>query len=307
MSLEAYRHARAIVQNERVGVIEAALAMRLNEIGCVLVSDTSSVVGIVTDRDLALRVIAAGRDPRKTRLAEIMSSPLATLDVGAPHADALRLMRARNIRRVPLVEGKRVVGMVTLDDLLLEGAATLDEIAEIVRAQIVVGGPARTRKFDEWTSLARRHARALGTKAKLLGRIREDAELISDEEAEAALDAVLDAIVRRVDADVAEQVIARLPVALRGRLRDLPPGPDPTSSRANAEERIAQELDVGRVRSAKIARAVGESLAETLGPSTPTGRRLPNDLRALLGARREQRATPPNPRLARASRRATPT
>ena len=126
-SLEAYRDPRAIVQNVRGSVLEAALAMRLNEIGCVLVSDARSVVGIVTDRDLAARVVAAGRDPRLTRLGDIMSSPIVTLDVGAPHAEALRLMRERGIRRVPLVEGKRVVGMVTLDDLLLERAATLEE------------------------------------------------------------------------------------------------------------------------------------------------------------------------------------
>jgi len=308
-SLEAYRDPRAIVQNVRGSVLEAALAMRLNEIGCVLVSDARSVVGIVTDRDLAARVVAAGRDPRLTRLGDIMSSPIVTLDVGAPHAEALRLMRERGIRRVPLVEGKRVVGMVTLDDLLLERAATLEELAGVVRAQIAAGGPARTRKFDEWTALARRHARALGTKATLLGRVRQSAGLSSDHDAETALDAVLDAIVSRVDADVAEQVIARLPVALRGRLRELPPGPDPMSSRASAEERIARELDVGRVRATSIATAVGALLAETIRPSTSTGRRLPNDLRALLGATKPPRAAPRTGPVARAraSRRTTPT
>jgi uncharacterized protein (DUF2267 family) len=258
----------------------------------VLVSNGRSVVGIVTDRDLALRVVAAGRDPRKTQLVEIMSSPVATLDVGAPHSDALRLMRELRGRRIPLLEGKRIVGLVTLDDLLLEGTATLEELGELVRAQIVTSGPARTRRFDEWTALARSHARALGTKAKLLGRIRRSAALASEQDAATVLDAVLDAIVRGVEPDDAEQVIARLPVALRARLRELPPGPHATSSRESAEQRIAEELEVGRTRAAEIASAVGASLSEVIPASSRVGRRLPSDLRLLLRARRKRRTAP---------------
>ena len=119
-----------------------------------------------------------------------MSAPVALLDVNAPHEAALRLMRERRIRRVPLVEGARVVGMVTLDDLLLERTATFDELVDIVRAQIVEGGPARTRRFDEWRSLERRYARALTTWRRLVAKLQATSELETRERAEAAIELV---------------------------------------------------------------------------------------------------------------------
>lgn len=120
MSLDAYRHARLIVQNARTSVFEAAQAMRTNEIGCVVVTERQRVVGILTDRDIVLRVVAEARNPKSTCLADVMSSDVATLDPDATPADALQVMRQRSVRRLPLVERHRVVGMVTLDDLLLD-------------------------------------------------------------------------------------------------------------------------------------------------------------------------------------------
>jgi uncharacterized protein (DUF2267 family) len=89
-------------------------------------------------------------------------------------------------------------------------------------------------------------------------------------DAETALDVVLEAIVRHVDADTAEQIVARLPVALRGRLRELPAGPDPASPRHRAEERIARELDVRRARrSTRVPGSTRKSL--TLRKSRSVG------------------------------------
>lgn len=296
-SLGLYRHARLIVQSESTTAIEAALAMQTNAIGCVLVSDGRRIVGIVTDRDLALRVVGAGRDPRETRLREIMSSPVTMLDASAPHESAIQLMREGRVRRVPLVEGSRVVGMVTLDDLVLERTASFDELVAIVQAQIIVGGPAQTRRFDEWTSLARRQSRALGTKAKLLSNIRESADLRTKEEAARALDVVLDALVRSVDDDVRRRLIERLPVALRSRLRELPAAPGREASLRQVGDRVAKDLGVDRRRGAAIAQAVGRALTPFVRASDAVGRKLPSELRALLvlrarpGAERRSRSS----------------
>ena len=290
-SLDLYRHARLIVQSESATATEAALAMQTNQIGCVLVSSGRKIVGMVTDRDLALRVVGAGRDPKKTALREIMSSPVTMLDANAPHADAIRLMRDGRVRRVPLVEGARVVGMVTLDDLMLERTASFDEVLGIVQAQIVVGGPAQTRRFDEWTSLARRHSRALGTKAKLLSSIRASAKLRSNEQAARALDVVLDALVRAVDDDVRARLIERLPVALRSRLRDLPAASDGETSLRDVGDRVAKELGVDRRRGAEIARAVGGALTPFVRASDAVGRKVPSALRTLLAPRARTTAT----------------
>ncbi|MBX3232515.1 MAG: CBS domain-containing protein [Labilithrix sp.] len=281
-SLSAYRHARVIVQSRHATAVEAALAMKTNEIGCVLVSDGRSVVGLVTDRDLALRVVAEGRDPRATQLGDIMSTPVTSLDAKAPHADAIRLMRERNIRRVPLVEGRRVVGMATLDDLILEGAATPAELTAVVEAQIAEGGPARTRRFDEWTSLKRRHSRALGTKAKLLARIRDRAGVETNDQAERALDVVLESIVRGLPPGLAASYIARLPVALRSRLRELDPASAACPSRKRLDARMARELGLERARASQITGVVVDALTDFVHATDPIGRRLPEGVRAIL-------------------------
>jgi CBS domain-containing protein len=222
-----------------------------------------------------------------------MSSPAALLDVDAPHEDALRLMRERGIRRVPLIAGRRVVGMVTLDDLLLERTATLDELVDIVRAQIAEGGPAQTRRFDEWRSLERRYARALTTWKGLVAKLQATSKLETRDRAEKAIELVLGSIVRRVEPAVAKKMIARAPALVQPRLRALPPGPDLSVTRASLEREMAAALDVQRSRGASIVDAVGAVLAGSgsLEASDSIGRHLPLDLRSLLRSRSVKRAS----------------
>src|SRR6185437_6851856 len=165
------------------------------------------------------------RDPRTTPVADVMTRDVSALSPGASPADALRVMRERNVRRVPLVEGNRVVGIVTVDDLLLDEAAPLDEVATIIRAQLVEGGPVHTRRFDEWTAWQRRYARAEAGMAKLVVRIQKVAGIRTPRLAEAAIELVAAAFVSRLEPARVEKAIARLPVLLQLRLRDLAVGP----------------------------------------------------------------------------------
>lgn len=285
-SLEHYRHARIIVLNESTSAADAALAMQTNDVGCILVSGGGGgIVGIVTDRDLAIRVVGAGREPRSTSLGEVMSSPVALLDVKAPHEMALEVMRKGRIRRVPLVDGARVVGMVTLDDLLIERTATHDEVARIVQDQIVHTGPASTRRYDEWTALARRHSRALGTKTKLVSDVRIAADLRSKKQAERALEIILDALAAAVDAGVRDRFVARFPVAFHDRLRDHPDGAGRATSRGELDELMAAELGTDRERAARIADAVGQTLTRFVHAADAVGRTLPHDLRGLVASK----------------------
>ena len=110
-------------------VLEAARAIEKNNIGAVIVQDDKRVVGLVTDRDLTVRVLGQGLDPRATTLADVMTSPVTTLSPADSQADAIRLMQERNVRRTPPVEAERIVGIVTLDDLLLDEAVPLEQLA----------------------------------------------------------------------------------------------------------------------------------------------------------------------------------
>ncbi len=100
--------------------IEAARAMRDSDIGDIVVLDGQKICGIVTDRDIVIRAVAEGLDPASTPLKEICSRELTTLSPQDSMDDAVRLMRDKAIRRLPVVENKRPVGIVSIGDLALK-------------------------------------------------------------------------------------------------------------------------------------------------------------------------------------------
>jgi CBS domain-containing protein len=101
-------------------VLEAAQLMRDNDIGDVIVVEDGQVTGIVTDRDIAVRDVAEGRDPESTPLGDIATTGIHAIEPGASVDDALRMMREHDIRRLPVVKNGRPVGIVSLGDLAVE-------------------------------------------------------------------------------------------------------------------------------------------------------------------------------------------
>jgi CBS domain-containing protein len=96
---------------------DAAALMRDQDIGDVLVQDDGGALGIVTDRDIVTRAVAAGRDPADVRLSEICTANVRTVNVDTPVDEVIRLMSDSAVRRVPVCEGNRPVGIVALGDL----------------------------------------------------------------------------------------------------------------------------------------------------------------------------------------------
>lgn len=101
-------------------VEQAARSMRDECIGDVIVTDGDTLCGIVTDRDIVVRAIAEGRDPTTTTVGDICSSDLVTLSPDAGVDEAVTLMRERALRRLPIVENGRPVGVVSIGDLAIE-------------------------------------------------------------------------------------------------------------------------------------------------------------------------------------------
>jgi CBS domain-containing protein len=101
-------------------VHEAARTMRDQDIGDVIVIENQQVCGIITDRDIVLRTVAEGQDPATTTLADICSHALLTVTPADSVEEAVRLMRTHAIRRLPVVEGGKAVGLVSLGDLAVE-------------------------------------------------------------------------------------------------------------------------------------------------------------------------------------------
>ena len=101
-------------------VTAAARAMKERRIGTVLVVSGGRLEGLVTDRDITIRVLAENRDPATTRLGEICTGELAVLgpDDDIQHAD--RLVRERAVRRLPVIADGVPVGVVSIGDLALD-------------------------------------------------------------------------------------------------------------------------------------------------------------------------------------------
>jgi CBS domain-containing protein len=95
--------------------------MKQQDAGAMIVLDESKkVVGIVTDRDIAIRAVAEGRDAKTTKVGDIASKGLKSLSPTDSVEDAVRLMREQKIRRLPVVEDGRPVGIVSIGDLAQE-------------------------------------------------------------------------------------------------------------------------------------------------------------------------------------------
>jgi CBS domain-containing protein len=101
-------------------VLDAARQMKEGDIGDVLVMDGDRLAGIITDRDVVVRGVADGRDPGTTRLRELCSEDLVSLRPDDDVQRAVQLMRERAIRRIPVVDGGRPVGILSIGDLAME-------------------------------------------------------------------------------------------------------------------------------------------------------------------------------------------
>lgn len=280
MSLRWYRRPRMVILNPESSVRDAARAIEHNRIGAVVVQEKGRVVGIVTDRDLAVRVLGSARDALATRIADVMTESPVTLTLADSVADAIDVMQTRNIRRIPLVEGERVVGIVTLDDLLLDEAAPLRDLAAIVQTQIAEIGPTT----DGPSAWQRSAARATETLARFLNAVLAETGLADREQARSALDVVLGALVRRLTADEAKDLVAQLPSLLHPDLQSLPAGPDKTITAAWIEDELARTLDLDPMEAARIHAAVAGVIAGSVseGEAEDIRGQLPVELRALF-------------------------
>lgn len=106
-----------ITIDENATVKEAAEVMNKFEIGCLIAVRKGKAVGIITERDLLKRVVAEAKDVNKTKVKDVMSSPLVVVEPKLDLEEAVKLMFQMKIKKLPVVEGKRLVGLVSLTDI----------------------------------------------------------------------------------------------------------------------------------------------------------------------------------------------
>ena len=142
-------------------VADAAGLMEQYDIGVIpLANENGAVLGLVTDRDLVLRVLAKQRDPREVTLGEIATKDPVSISPDASLSDARDLMAGHKIRRLPVVKEGKLVGILALGDIAVADASkravgeVLDEVSESERTaerrdRPVRGTPERVRANDE--------------------------------------------------------------------------------------------------------------------------------------------------------------
>jgi CBS domain-containing protein len=104
-------------------IVDAAKLMKGEDTGIAPIVDGDRLVGVITDRDIAIRVVAEGRDPQSTKVEEIASQNLVTIDPQQDLDEALRLMAQHQVRRLPVVEEDgKLVGIVAQADVARHAA-----------------------------------------------------------------------------------------------------------------------------------------------------------------------------------------
>jgi CBS domain-containing protein len=136
MSITEFCVRDVICCSRDTSIVDAAALMRHRHIGNVIVVDQTGgervPVGIVTDRDIVVEVVAAGLDPKLIKLGDLVLTPLTTIEEGAGYAETVRLMSVKGIRRMPVVDAAGcLVGIITLDDMLRQLAGPLAALSEL--------------------------------------------------------------------------------------------------------------------------------------------------------------------------------
>jgi len=117
-------------------VTEIASTMDRADVGSVLVTDGDRAVGIVTDRDLVVRVLQDAADPEALTAEDVMSEDPETVETNAGFLEAAETMSEHGVRRLPVVDGNDdVAGIITIDDLTELLADEQQHVAEVLRAQ----------------------------------------------------------------------------------------------------------------------------------------------------------------------------
>ena len=135
-------------------VRKAVRLMNNREIGCLVVVKEGKPAGIVTERDMLKRVLFPTRDPRAVEVGEIMSKPLLLIESEKKIEDAVELMFKHKIKKLPVIENGRLVGLVTMTDLI-----RFPEVTRWLETFPLKRTPKRIKKVIEVYSDSKRHLR----------------------------------------------------------------------------------------------------------------------------------------------------
>ncbi|MCL5948902.1 MAG: CBS domain-containing protein [Candidatus Bathyarchaeota archaeon] len=135
-----------ITMNEDEASNKAAVNMDMNDVGAIIVTNKAGKsIGIITERDLVIRVLAKNLKPDTVKAKEIMTTPLVTIEPEATISDAARRMTRLNIRRLGVIYKGNLLGIISSKDIL----GVMPELIEIMQERSRIEGAARTEETEE--------------------------------------------------------------------------------------------------------------------------------------------------------------
>ncbi|SFG41695.1 CBS domain-containing protein [Halopelagius inordinatus] len=135
MPIEDLARSDVVTGDSDTPVTDLAATMDEENVGSIVITDGETPVGIVTDRDLAVRVLGEERSPSEQTAEDVMTADLCTAESDTGFYEATDLMAEHGIRRLPICEGESLVGIITGDDLNELLADEHQQFADVIRAQ----------------------------------------------------------------------------------------------------------------------------------------------------------------------------
>lgn len=120
-------------------VYQAVAKMSEMQVGALFVLEGADLIGVISERDYARKVILQGRASKETRVEEIMTSPVISVETGTPLAECMEIVTHRRVRHLPVLDHGRLAGVISIGDLIF---AIVDQQAQIIeQLNTVISGP----------------------------------------------------------------------------------------------------------------------------------------------------------------------
>lgn len=133
MSLENFCRKPLVKVSPDTNITKACRLLEKNNVGCLIAERDNQLCGIITDRDIALRVAGARKDPKKTLVKDIMTRDPIRISADKDLSRLMTLMHVHHVRRMPIVNGfDRILGIVTLDDLIAQVSNEMSEMGKTI-------------------------------------------------------------------------------------------------------------------------------------------------------------------------------
>jgi len=279
-SFAPYLHRKVVVVDAHTPTQFVARAMRNREVGCVVIADHDELVGIVTDRDIAINLVAENFSP-ETPVREIMTEGVVAVSEEDDIEDVLQHMEFEGIRRVPIVNNfrhrrQRCLGIVSLDDLLMDGKVPQQRLQNILAQQVLDRG---ISEVSESRHRARKEHKYNEFRKKVAQRAQVDTTL-----AEIVYKEMLSKIVQRLPLNGATQFISQLPALLQDELLSVPVGPNKEITALTIVNNLMAKTNLDK----EDVRTIVQDIWQTIGELTSVGEmddaiaQLPNDFSELL-------------------------